>query len=266
MVVALNEALLAPLFAQADELRSQIDAVDAKLGVEGSTKAKFLENLADGVAGNHTELSSAIEDTINSLHGDDRVAVVALLRRVLRQYDPEVKASVEKNVPESEQPKVDPEVVKQLREERKNLVTAYSSCRSLISMSAPESLTNYPEIQNLRGAVGGTGKRGKRLARKYTWTVDGKEVNGNNFSHVGVAAGGVNATDVRLALNQAIPASAEDAWFENPPETFSFELNGKSVVATQVASTNGHAVDEADDEDDVFDVEDIEENEDSLDL
>lgn len=247
-MVAVASNLIDAVVTQLNEYTKTLAALENELKTQSNSRNRHLEEMADTVAESQANLASSVSDAVKDLHGRDRVAVVALLRRVLREFDPEVKALLDQEVPK-EASQTDTAQAAKLREDYNNVVEAYLPARQLLQMSGSDQIANFPEVKKLRGGAGGT--RGARLAGKWTVTVDGKQIDKSQFSSVGVAAD-TNAGDVRVALQKAIPAAAEDSWFKDVAptlDTFSFVVNGKTVVYTKVESTNGSAVEDSDEND-----------------
>lgn len=248
--MSLTRESLAPILTQAQETAKQIDSIDEQLNVEGSTKTRVLNAAADNVVDTFGSLADQVRSAIDEVHGVDRIGVIALIRRELSNFDEEVKKYVEDN--KTEGPTVSVEEQVRLREERKNLVGAITAIRDLLSRMAPDLVSEVPEYKNLRGAVGGTGTRGPRLKGTWTFAVGGVEIAGRTLGDVKAAVGASSVADVRTAIQAAHPTFD----FDDPPSSFSFEVNGKMVQARTAESDPGDELDEADvdseDNDDIF--------------
>jgi hypothetical protein len=248
-VMSANEAMIAPMLAKVDELRNQITEIDKTLNVEGATKTRILDDAADKVAAQYGDIAQQLVDTVNGEHGDSRVGVIALVRRVLREFDSEVKSYVDANTPESSGPTVPTEELQAKRDERKKLVDGYDAIRSVLVNFGGEDIANrVPKIQNLRGRIGGEGPRGIRLAGTWEWNVDGVDLAGKKLSDVQKATGASSATDVREALKAANPKFFESKEAQDTFNRVQFTVNGKTVVGVRSGSDV-----EDDDSDDVVD-------------
>jgi len=247
-VLSATEEMLKPMLEKADELRGSVAEIDKELGTDKSGPTKILDAAADTVAEQFTAVAQQVVDVVNGEHGDSRVAVIALLRRALREFDPEVKAYVDSNTPEDSGPAVPLEVVQAKREERKQIVDAYNSMRTVI-LNFGGDPNSVPEIKNLRGAIGGTGTRGMRINGTWSFEVDGTLIAGNKLSDVQKATGATGATDVREAVKVAHPTFFDSKEAQEAFNRIEFKVNGKNVVGTR----SGSDVDEDSDDEVVSD-------------
>lgn len=123
-------------------------------------------------------------------------------------------------------------------EQKKALATERSELASQIKLTVQMAGTfgefeegNEWPLPKRRGAVG---KRGKRALSFYDWSIDGVDQEGDANSVKGVAAtlGFALQADFTKALKEQMVGDKKlDT--TNPPEKFSVEINGKTVVAVR---------------------------------
>jgi hypothetical protein len=234
------------------EAKDQVDNLDEKMAVESFGRTKLLNTKFDEANPGrenkkaNNDIAVTIRQHFDSLSDDQFAGLYETVRRVLKEYDKKLDNYVDKSLPkvdESDKPK--PEELAKFREDRKTHVDNMNGIRTLLEGTAPdwfkaEGERILPKLENLRGAVGGREKTGKRLGGTFRFTVDPGGDTETILSDTKLGAipayapfkkaGVKNIADVK----KAIMDTNEGFDWDNPPTRFEFVLAGRKILANKV--------------------------------
>lgn len=183
----------------------KIASLDEQLNTDGGTGALARDAIAALGEPRSDQVTNDITRMVDGLSGAELLAVDTLIRRVLRKVAGQVKTYVEAN--KTEAVELAPEVVADLRAQRKVAVEAANALRVAAKASDPtwantdDNLDSvFPEFANLRGAGPGSRTPSPRFKGSYAWAIDGKPLTGDKIADVAKKIGVTNP-ELKNALN-----------------------------------------------------------------
>jgi len=231
------------------KLWNQVAEIDTQLVAASDTtgKRKFTNDLVE-------EYKPSWENGVNNflaqLEPLDEKAKAGIYYGFVRAIVSSLKEDVDKwidaqvpSIPKEDIPQIDPEVRKQLSEQRTALVKQLKMVVEMASNFGEFTEENAWAVPESRR--GSFGPRGQRALTSYTWSVDGTAMPNVTTKGVAEAVGYTKAKELMDALReQKIDGVAFDT--KNPPDSFEFDIHGHKVSATR----NADAEDDDDDDDD----------------
>lgn len=228
------------------EIVKSINDIDEKLDSLVDTATAGKRKISNDLVEQYEPVwSPVVAGLIEQIRGMDADQMTAVFYGLTRSLDSEFKEVAGKFVEELSEnaPKATPLISEDEAEELSKVRSElYQKAKAVVDLAA-----NFgdDELDMPKTRRGSRGKRGKRALSLVTWSIDGSPVAEDDDSVAGVAKllGFDKAKDFTEALRSggvpAVEANAIDT--RNPADTFSVEINGKTVSASKV--------DESDDSD-----------------
>lgn len=220
-----------------DSLREKADeiaAIDAQLesangGGSGGKRAianRFARENAEQVEQIVAQIQNYLADANDEVRAGVFFGLEKRLNEVVGQQATKfVESLAEANKSDEPQEKLDPEVLANLRDQRKQKVQEFGALKGILEMFG-QDISEIEEPKSGRG--GPKGERGPRAINQMVWTVDGQEVPADKSTLSGVASVvSMSAKDFKAALTEA----GVDT--KNPGEGFTTTVNGREVVASK---------------------------------
>lgn len=232
------------------KLMAQVNVIDEKLdaSTETATKRKFTNEL---VSKYEPEWKAPVADRLASQMNDMEIeqlvgnyyGIVRTLNELYKSRVDNWVASQIENIPVTETETLSDEDKKALAKERSEVAKQIKTIVDMaVTFNEAEAANPWPLPKSRRGSVG---KRGPRALSSYTWTIDGVAPTGKEDSLKGVS--GLLGYPLQKELTAALKAAGIDT--TSPPEEFTVELNGKTVIGAK------RDIEEDDDEEEEEDTE-----------
>lgn len=209
----------------AASLADELAELDKELARAGDSSIGFKDTARANIAGKYTEDDFASRATahLQGMSPEAALAYFIQLENMVKEklgekFDPILREETKRVKDSAPKVDVDETAVTALREKFNDGVKKWRSLEEVakawgtedeladVARSAQPGLDGNSTFKPKRGSVG---KRGKRLARKYKWTIDNGDTVYDNLSNVGVILKS-SAADLRQVMVTSVPGIEKD--------------------------------------------------------